>query len=383
MKFQLRKAEIYDMAAIFQLYASEYGDTYPNPIFMRTSLLEEAIKSEDRLIFVAQEIESKKIRGCLLFMYDQENFLAKAGAAVVHSRARGEGLTKKLILYGIDYIQENTSGLEVLYITTRTVHKAAQILTEKIGFKQLGIFPNVHKTQDYETHGLAALMFGEALAKRHIQYEQHPTVLPLFNIVRENIDLPQMKEAKIWNQKNYTGKVGILEVIEAKEFIKLRSKMLFEKKEIDLAFFPFHTPNLLITGPRQNIEVFAYVNEVDKHCVITGCKIDREVSFTDLFLAVNSILRDRGIRYIEIILRANRLNIIDKILKAKFLPCGYVPAFQLEGGKRYDYVVFSRSFEILDFNNLELTGSSAQYLKNYITSWEKTFLGNHFKNNHE
>ncbi len=159
--------------------------------------------------------------------------------------------------------------------------------------------------------------------------------------------------------------------------------MLFEKKEIDLAFFPFHTPNLLITGPRQNIEVFAYVNEVDKHCVITGCKIDREVSFTDLFLAVNSILRDRGIRYIEIILRANRLNIIDKILKAKFLPCGYVPAFQLEGGKRYDYVVFSRSFEVLDFNNLELTGSSAQYLKNYITSWEKTFLGNHFKNNHE
>ena len=191
-----------------------------------------------------------------------------------------------------------------------------------------------------------------------------------------------MDEALIWKKKDFYGPVPDLEIIEAKNFIKLRAERLNEKKEIELAFFPFHTPNLILTSADQTIEVFAFVNEVDKHCVITGCKIGREVSFTELFLKVGNILRNRGIRYIEIILRANRLNIIDKIIKAKYLPCAYVPAFQRQDdGRRYDYVVFSRSFEILDFNNLHLTGASEKYLKNYIKFWEETFLGNFFKKN--
>ena len=74
------------------------------------------------------------------------------------------------------------------------------------------------------------------------------------------------------------------------------------------------------------------------------------------------------------------MNILNKVLKAKFIPCGYLPAFQLEGEKRYDYVVFSRSFEILDFNNLELTGENQKYLRNYIGLWEQKFLGGYFKN---
>lgn len=379
MEFNLRKANLKDMSSIFQLYAGAYDGTYPDPTFSNVNKLESAIQSDDKLIFVAIDEENQKLVASLLFLYEEETHLSKAGAAVVAIDYRGQHLTQKLIRFGTDFIQDNYAGIDVLYITTRTVHKAAQILTQQIGFKQLGIFPNVHKTEEYETHALAAIHYNNALEKRYTDFEQHPLVQPLFNIVRENIELPEMKEAKLWNQKNYSGEVPILEVIEAKEYIKLRSKELKDKNEIDLAFFPFHTPNILITSPKQNIEVYAYVNELDKHCVITGCKIDREVSFTDLFLKVSNILRDRGIRYIEIILRANRLNIIEKIAKAKFIPCGYVPAFQLEEDQRYDYVVFSRSYEILDFNNLQLTGASEKYLRNYIDLWEKSFLGDYFK----
>lgn len=378
MEFQLRKVALEDIARVFQLYAHAYGGTYPDPTFSDVDKLEQAIKSDPKFIFVAQN-EEHQIVACILFLFDGSNKLAKAGAAVVDPSYRGMKLTQKLIKFGIEYIQTNTSGIDVLYITTRTVHKAAQVLTENIGFKQLGIFPNVHKTDDYETHALAAMMFNNAESKRYTDFEQHPKVLPLYNIVRENIELPEMEEAKIWTRKDYHGEVKDLEVIQAKKFVELRSNKLKTDDGIDLAFFPFHTPNFLMTTPNQNIEVYAYVNEVDKHCVITGCKIDKKVSFTELFLKVSNILRDRGIRYIEIILKANRLNIIDKICKAKFIPCGYVPAFQLEDGKRYDYVVFSRSFEILDFNNLELTGANEKFLKNYINLWEKSFLGDYFK----
>lgn len=378
MEMVLRKAALTDLASIFQLYTVEYDSTYPDPTFSSPEQLADAIRGEKKLIFVA--VDDSTIVASLIFLYDQADLLAKAGAAVVAKSHRGKGITQDLIQYGLNYIQEKTFGVDILYVTTRTVHKAAQVLTQNMGFKQLGIFPNVHKTSDYETHALAAMTFNDSLMRRYTDFEQHPLVYPLYNIVRENIELPEMKVAEIWNKKDFFGEeVPTLEIVDAKEFVRLRASKLKARHEIDMAFFPFHEPNILITSPSQNIEVFLYVNEFDKHCVVTGCKVDREVSFTDLFLKISSLLRDRGIRYIECIIRANRLNIIDKVIKARFLPCGYVPAFQLEDDKRYDYVVFSRSFEILDFNNIDLTGESRPYLKNYVDLWERTFLGDYFK----
>lgn len=378
MHFRVRTANINDLVQIYQLYTKAYGGTYPDPIFSDMSLLKRVIKEENRFVFVAVD-EKDDIIASLLFLYDPLNFLAKATGGVVDPYYRGQNITQKLIKHGIDFLEKSGSRLDIIYVTTRTIHKAAQVLTQNMGFKQLGVFPNVHKTNEYETHALAALYFHDSLKKRFVDFEQHPKVLPLFNIVRDNIDLPAMEKSTIWPKKNFYGEVPDLEIIEAEKFIQLRSKKLKDDHEIDLAFFPFHTPNILITSPTQSIEVFAFVNEVDKHCVITGCKIDREVSFTDLFMSVGQILRDRGIRYIEIIIRANRLNIIEKIINARYLPCAYVPAFQLQEDKRYDYVVFSKPFEILDFNNLQLTGASQVYLRNYIKLWEETFLGDFFK----
>ncbi len=378
MNFHLRKSNLNDMAAIFQIYVSAYDGTYPDPTFTQVDKLEAAIKSTHKLIFVAED-NNQQILGCILFLYQEDSQLAKAGAAVVIPEYRGHNITQMLIRYGIEYIQKHTDGLDVLYSTTRTVHKAAQILTLKMGYKQLGIFPNVHKTKEYETHALVAMHFNNSLERRYIDFEQHPCVAKLFDIVQKVEGIPAMAIAKDWDEKVYAGEVPVLEVIEAKEFINYNYTKLQESDSVDLAFFPFHTPNILITSADQELQVYAYVNEFDKHCVITGCKIDRKVSFTSLFQSVTQILRDRGIRYIEIIIRANRLNIIDKIYKAKFLPCAYVPAFQNENGTRYDYVVFSRSFEILDFNHLELTDENEKYLQNYIEEWEKSFLGGYFK----
>lgn len=378
MEFTLRNANIEDLVRIYQLYARAYGGTYPDQTFSDIDLLQETLYDNSRFIFVAED-EKNELVACLLFLYDEENFLARASGGVVDELFRGQNLTQKLLKHGIEFLRQNKLGLDVIYVTTRTVHKAAQVLTQSMGFKQLGIFPNVHKTNEYETHALAAIYLKDANDKRYVDFEQHPKVLPLYNLVRKNIELPEMNEAVMWKKKPFSGAVPTLEVIEAKKFIERRCQTLKEKNEIGLAFFPFHTPNLLITSPTQNIEVYAYVNGVDKHCVITGCRIDREVSFTDLFLQVGQILRDRGIRYIELIIRANRLNIIDKVINAKYLPCAYIPAFQLRNECRYDYVVFSRSFEVLDFNNLQLTGASEDYLKNYIKLWEECFLGDYFK----
>lgn len=373
MKIAFRQAVLGDLAKILELYSSAYAGTYPDPTFTDVEKLRACILDKDRYIFVAESEEL--VVGSILFLHDNVNLLAKSGAAVVLPEFRGHHITRDLIKFGCKHIEDSTNGYELLYVTARTVHKAAQVLTDKLGFKQLGIFPNVHKTSEYETHALGGLYSNTAFNKRYTDFEQHPVIAPLYKIVQKNCSLPSMKTAQDWKVKHYDGEVPLLEVIEAKAFIANRMKHLKENNEIDLGFFPFHAPTHLLTSADQNVEVFAYVNDLDKYCVILGCKMDREVSFTDLFLSISNILRDRGVRYIEVIIRANRLNIIDKLLKSKFIPCGYVPAFQYEHNKRYDYVVFSRSFEILDFNNLALTGQNELFLRRYVELWEQIFLG--------
>lgn len=368
-----REAQTLDMASILNLYFEVYGGSYPDPMFTSYPELEKAISSKNHFVFVA-ELQNKII-ACLLFKYDESNLLAKAAAAVVDNRFRGHNITQKMISNGIKFLQKNTLGLELIYVTTRTVNKAAQLLTQNMGFKKLGIFPNVHKTKDYETHALAAIVLPNAVEKRYKNFKQHPKVYELFKLVQSECELTPMEIAYEWDIKTYSGKVPILEIINAPEFVKNRFVNHTKDECIDFAFYPFIMPNVMITSPNGNIEIFLEINELDQSCIVIGCKIDREVSFTDLFLEVCNMLRDKGVRYIEMITRAHRLNIIDKMIKAKFIPSAYLPALQLEDGKRYDYVIFSRSFEILDFNNIELTGVNEQYLKEYVKIWEEIALG--------
>ena len=98
------------------------------------------------------------------------------------------------------------------------------------------------------------------------------------------------------------------------------------------------------------------------------------MDYSELFLIANRLLRNAGARYIEVIVRADRPKILESILKAKFIPCGFFPAFQLLGDKRYDFVVFSRSFEIFDFQNVKLKGMNQVYLEEYFKAWKRMSL---------
>lgn len=378
LSFVCQDAKPIHIANIISLYNTAYDGKYPDPIFSNYGLLKEELEAKNKKLFVAIDTESNEVIASVSFMYDPINLIAKASSAVVSPDAQGHNLTKILLEYGIKDIQDKTKGLALVYITTRTVHKVAQILTEKMGFKKLGIFPNAHKTVQYETHALAGLYFDDSLAKRFTNFKQHPLIAPLFQLAALETNLPKMEVAEDWIAKSYKGKAPVLELISAKEYVLNKYLRLKEKGEIDLGFFPFHKPTSMITSADDKIQVFLNINIVDNHSVITGVKIDREVSFTELFLKVSNMLRDLGVRYIEMIVRANRLNIIDKMIDARFIPCGYVPGFQLENDLRYDYAVFSRSFEILDFNNIELSGTNESFLKEYIKTWSKVSLGNKF-----
>jgi RimJ/RimL family protein N-acetyltransferase len=362
-----------DIFQISQLYFDVYQGTYPDPLMKDFALIKRFINSEAGFWFITKE-DNGEIIASVLAAYDQENLIAKAFGAVVKTDARGHGIMESLLGWGIKYLIEKTPGVDVIYSTTRTVNEAAQTLTEKLGFKKLGIFPNAHRTNEYETHCLTAIIREQALEKRYTNYKLHHNIESLYNIVDSEVGLGKLEVLVPETPTKVLVSPGEIEVLQSQKFINYRYNHLKAEKKLEFEFFPFHQPNLMIISPDQSIELFCHLSPVDGYCVIIGGKMPSNMNFTELFLLSNRLLRDAGARYIEVILRADRPKILESIMKAKFIPCGFFPAFQLVNGKRYDFLVLSRSFEVFDFQNVKLKGLNQVYLEEYFKAWKSIAL---------
>lgn len=362
-----------DIFQISQLYFDVYQGTYPDPLMKDFALIKRFINSEAGFWFITKD-ENGEIIASVLAAYDQENLIAKAFGAVVKTDARGHGIMENLLGWGIKYLIEKTPGVDVIYSTTRTVNEAAQTLTEKLGFKKLGIFPNAHRTNEYETHCLTAIIREQALEKRYTNYKLHHSLESLYKIVDSEVGLGSLETIVPETPSKVLMSPGEIEVLQSQKFINYRYNHLKAEKKLEFEFFPFHQPNLMIISPDQSIELFCHLSPVDGYCVIIGGKMPGNMNFTELFLLSNRLLRDAGARYIEVILRADRPKILESIIKAKFIPCGFFPAFQFVNGKRYDFLVFSRSFEVFDFQNVKLKGLNQVYLEEYFKAWKSIAL---------
>jgi RimJ/RimL family protein N-acetyltransferase len=371
MKTQL--ADEGDIFQICQLYFDVYEGTYPDPLMKDITLIRNFIKSSSGFWFITKD-DNGVVVASVLAAYDEEDLVAKAFGAVVRNEYRAKGVMEELLDYGIEFMKVNTAGVDIVYSTTRTVNEAAQTLTEKLGFKKLGIFPNAHRTNDYETHCLAAIVSPRALELRHKEYRIHHEIAPLYEIVQNEVPLTKIESVIPEAPGKVLKSPGDIEVVKSPKFVDYRYSYLKSQNALEFEFFPFHQPNLLIISPDQSIELFCHLSPTDGYCVIIGGKMPGNLNFTELFLSANKLLRDAGARYIEVIVRADRPKILDSILKAKFIPCGFFPAFQKIGNKRYDFVVFSRSFEIFDFQNVKLKGLNQVYLEQYFKAWKRMSL---------
>lgn len=371
MKVQL--ASEADIFQISQLYFDVYHGLYTDPLMKDFNLIRQFIRSESGYWFITKD-QDNNIVASVLAAYDRDNKIAKAFGAVVRHEFRGQGIMEDLLSYGINFLREKTIGVDVIYSTTRTVNEAAQTLTEKLGFKKLGIFPNAHRTNDYETHCLAAIISPSAIAKRYSNYKIHHEMASFYSVVEKEVGLQPLEAIIPENPSKELVKPGELEVVKSPRFVTYRYNMLKTEKKLEFEFFPFHQPNLMIISPDQEIEIFCHLSPADGYSVIVGGKMPSNMNYSDLFLMANKLLRDAGARYIEVIVRADRPKILESMLKAKFIPCGFFPAFQMIGDNRYDFVVFSRSFEVFDFQNVKLKGLNQIYLEEYFKSWKRMSL---------
>ena len=147
-----------------------------------------------------------------------------------------------------------------------------------------------------------------------------------------------------------------------------------KKNKIIFSFFPFHEPNIVITNPQQTQEVFCYLHAQDGYSTILGIHLEEDINYCELLKDASKILRDLGARYIEILIRTDKPKIVSSVMESGFIPSAFFPAMQLKQGQRYDFIVLSRTFEVLDLNNVQLKGRYQEFWEQYYHYWKQKFI---------
>ncbi len=376
----IRLAKIPDMRRIQMLYAEVYGGNYAISLITDKDKMRRAIEN-DSYYWVVAECEGRVI-GSLVYALDTSDRIAKAFGAVVSQDFRKLDLAYTMMKLVLDDITHARKLADVVYATTRTASHAPQKLTESLGFIKLGIFPNTHKVSENETHCLTAYYTEEALKRREPKPNLVQELVPFYELVRKQINLeePVVTEVKSLYQENRHMIPPLpLEVITAPAFIKNRYKTLKSNSFFEHSYMPFHEPNLLFITPDQSTEVYLSYSQKDKYSVIMG-GVTKEKSATVVLESIAKKLSEMNMAYIEIILDAYTPQLQREAMDARYIPSGYFPCIKKSGNKRYDCIVFSRTFEVLDFRNVKLISLYKNFLREYLALWREHYIESAFRN---
>lgn len=365
---RFRRARRADRAELVALYGRLYGEDYPLEIIRDEAVFYHSIESRAYFWPVMVSPEGA-IVGSLMFSWEERHGLCKVFGAVIDPAWQGHDLMRRAIVSGLDFLQDEGAGWDVVYATTRTVSPAPEKLVRRIGFKTLGIFPNVRKVKQFETHGLNVYFRKGALEKRLLGPRLIPELLDLYNLARELCELPD--EAVVEPVTLPTPEPWDLDftIVRDAAEVARRFDEAHEQKRIRFSFFPFHEPQILLLSKDGASEVFLHHNTFDNYGAIVGLRSDR-VDVAGFLHQVCLTAASLGLRYIELLVSAFDPLKQRQAFNAHFIPCAYFPAMKpVEDGRRMDYLVFSRSYENLDFTNLKFSGDAVRYLDVFMKCW--------------
>lgn len=370
----IRLARTADMRRIQMLYAEVYGGSYSIPIVTDKEKMRRAIEDNEYYWLVA-ECEGRVI-GSLVYALDLFYRNSKAFGAVVSQEFRKHDLAFTMMKLVLDDITQTKDLVDIVYATTRTANYAPQKLTESLGFIKLGIFPNSNRLQYNETHCLTAYLTEKGMQRRLQTPVIIPEIAPFYEIVRKQVKL---EEARVQDMKgeysDHKTKIPLLtfESITAPEFIKNRWKKTKSNSFFEHIFMPFHEPNLILITPDQGTEVYLTFNQKDKYSVVVG-GVTNEKSFAVVLESIAQKVNQMDMAYVEVIIDAYSPAIQRDALDARFIPTAYFPCAKRMEDKRYDCVVFSRTFDILDFRNVKIISLYRNFLKEYLKLWRENYI---------
>ena len=201
---------------------------------------------------------------------------------------------------------------------------------------------------------------------RYADYELHPAVRPFCELARASLGFAPLPKAVAPPIPDSSAPIPLLEIIEAPAFAAEYYQWLNNLRKLSVNFYPFQTPNVLVTSPDRKIEVFAAVPPELRFAAIIGERLRVSAHPAKLYTKVAELLRQTGAAYIEIINDASDVLGIECILQAGFSPCGYFPALKSAGDVRRDFVVFARPLEPVDAVPPSMPSAFAGFLDEFL-----------------
>lgn len=366
--FKTASAEYID--AIIELYIQVYKGKYTLPEAADPDIL--AKKLENPNYFWTLAVIKDRVVGSVIFAIDPVNKIGKSYAAAVLSEFRGQDIMRTMVQHSVKLLTEKTRTCDVIYATTRTLSFAPQVVLAHIGFVSMGIFPNVRKVESFETHGLEIYLGPKSLEYRRPNPTLVPELIEFYQVASEQIELENDEPEILELEENDPRKMGKpIEFDITEDLDRVLEKYdYYQDKDLMLrVFFPFTEPNMLFSAKDGSAEIFVNFNRLDGNGVILGYKFSGD-DLRNTLMRFCEAASTSGMRYIEMLVSAFRPEMQRLALDARFLPCAYFPAMRMnDDGQREDYLVFSRSFESLDFMDMNLVDANRKFLDAFMKCW--------------
>lgn len=373
--FKIERATINDVDELLQLYFLIYQGNYPLAICSDRAVMLVALQNPAIHWFIVRDPDSKNLIASTLFETDELYGIGKLTGVVVHPDYRKRDLASLLIAHGCGGLLMPKGPLRSIYTTTRTVSKGPQVMCLKNGFIPLGIFPNAHKIQQFETLTLMA-KFAEGVIKNKDPFCAVPEKMePILKIFQDSVGLKhQIRTIKneTISRPTETGTGALtFELIQAKYHVMRRFNEQFTDRYD--RFFPFHEPNMLIASTNGEVEIFAYVNKADGYLAIVA--LNKPIyELHKRLIPLLYQLRDIGVSYIEILIDLKYTASVATLFEAQFLPSALYPSMTEINGNVSDFVVMTRTLEPLNFRGMHIDGGFKPYIDQYLNSWKSMYL---------
>ena len=368
----MRRARPEDRDALRALYIAQYGDRYALPEVVDDERSLEVMNGDNWVWLLAES--RGRITASLIFGWDPVHRIGKSFAGVVGAEQRGHKTMQRMLREGLDRLLVHSETFELVYAVVRSfVPPSFHRDLYDLGFRDVGVFPNVRKVLQYETHGLKVMVGPTTLEKRRKTPRLIPQMEGIYDITRERFGL---EPALLDEQAVASVKSGVDLRVELRPMAeagrdgvtKARIEMLRRSsRDLRYGFFPLHEPNQILCDPTGKVRVFLSHTPTDGHSSILGFD-PGPYDPVSVLLSVSDYCSERGGVYLELLVSAYDPGLQAAAYLAGFLPCAYFLAASRDhySGRREDIVVTSKTFVPLHFAGLRLTATAKPYLLEFF-----------------
>lgn len=364
---RVREACEADVGPIREVFLAVYGAEYPHHEVYDEFWLKRSIFTDDALILVAEEPETRRVVGTASVLFDfgaHSDLVGEFGRLAVHPEFRRMSAGKLLMDKRVEAIRDR---LHVGLAVARTVHPYAQRIGLAQGFLAVGFLPLKHFFSHRESFALLARYFGNALAMRRNNPRIIPEAVPLADLVTRQ---PPLTPDFIVDEDSAPYPAGgdyTLEALQAEGYPALlriergrvRNREIFGPMRLDYGFFKLQARRTSYFLARAGGHIAGAVG-------FTMDQAERSVRVFELIAQADDVVRfllaelDRkcreelGAEYIEIDVSAYAPRMQRTLLELEFLPVAYVPAMVFDQVERLDIIKMARLTNLQDLGPIAL-----------------------------